>query len=152
MNQVNCESIRLAAMAVADGEEPPIPAPDIELHLANCDRCQREVAQLRTLSQLLDGQRRRARTENVWDGIAEDLRPKTAPQTTADHWPWLMLLGLLIAGYRVALSTSDWESSLWLKLAPVLLVIAVFGLLRENPFKVNTQLKVQSPAPNFDAR
>lgn len=152
MNQVNCESIRLAAMAVADGENSPIPAPDIEIHLANCDQCRRDVAQLHILSQLLDGQSRRERTENVWDGIAEELRPKTAPQTTADHWPWLMLLGLLVAGYRVAVSISDWEPSLWLKLAPVLLVIAVFGLLRENPFKINPELKVQSPTPNFDAR
>ena len=30
MNQVNFESIRLAAMAVADGENPPIPAPDYD--------------------------------------------------------------------------------------------------------------------------
>ena len=79
MNQVNCESIRLAAMAVADGENPPIPAPEIELHLSTCDHCRSDVAQLNALLKLLDGQRRRERTENVWDGIAADLRPKTAP-------------------------------------------------------------------------
>jgi hypothetical protein len=152
MNQVSCESIRLAAMAIADGENPPIPAPDIKLHLASCARCRSEVAQLRALSQLLDGHRRRERTENVWGGIAEDLRPKTELQTTVDHWPWLMLLGLLVAGYRVAVSTSDWEPSFWLKLAPILLVIAVFGLLRENPFKVNPGLRVETPAPDFNAR
>ena len=100
MNQVNCESIRLAAMAVADGENPPIPAPEIELHLSTCDHCRSDVAQLNTLLKLLDGQRRRERTENVWDGIAESLRPKTSPQTTTDHWPWLMLLGLLVGGGR----------------------------------------------------
>ena len=152
MNQVSCDSIRLAAMAVADGENPPIPAPDIELHLSTCDHCRSDVAQLNTLLKLLDGQRRRERTENVWDGIAADLRPKTAPQTTTDHWPWLMLLGLLVASYRVAVSTSNWEPSWWLKLAPILLVIAVFVLLRENPFKVNPELKVKTTAPEFNVR
>jgi predicted anti-sigma-YlaC factor YlaD len=152
MNRVNCESIRLAAMAVADGENPLIPAPDIELHLSTCDHCRSDVAQLQSLLKLLDGQHRRERTEILWDGIAEDLRPKTALPTTADHWPWFMLLGLLVAVYRIAVSTSDWEPGWWLKLAPVLLVIAVFGLLRENPFKVNTELKITTSAPDFNAR
>ena len=143
MNQVSCESVCLAAMAVADGEKPLIPAPDIELHLAQCDRCQGEVEQLKTVIDLLNGQRRRERTESVWDWVAESLRRRNEARTASDHWPWFLLLGLVLAGYRVVIAASDWEPGLWFKLAPVLLAIAVFCFLRENPFKVNPGLQTQ---------
>jgi hypothetical protein len=38
---------------------------------------------------------------------------------------------------------------LWLNLAPALLAIAVFGLLRENPFKVNSELHDPTSDLNF---
>ena len=47
MNQVSCESVCLAAMAIADGEKPLILAADIELHLAQCDRWRGEVERVR---------------------------------------------------------------------------------------------------------
>src|SRR5262245_49368781 len=137
MNLVSCESICLAAMAVADGEKPLIPAADIELHLGQCARCRSEVAQLKSVIDLLNEQHRRERTESVWNGVAETLKRRNEARTAPDHWPWFLLLGLLLAGYRIAIAASDWEPGFWFKLTPVLLAIAVFGLLRENPFKVN---------------
>jgi predicted anti-sigma-YlaC factor YlaD len=141
MNQVSCNSVCLAAMAVSDGEKPSIPLADIELHLGQCARCRSEVEQLKSLMDLLNAQRRRERTESVWDKIAGNLNQRNEARKTSDHWPWLLLLGLLLAVFRLAVAFSDWESGLWLKLAPALLAIAVFGLLRENPFKVNPELQ-----------
>lgn len=143
MNQVSCESVRLAAMAVADGESPLIPAPDIELHLAQCDRCLGEVERLRAVIDLLNAQSRRERTESVWGRVAEKLSRGEQARAAPDHWPWFLLLGLLLAGYRVIVAASDWESTILLKLAPVLLAIAVFAFLRENPFKVNPGIQAQ---------
>lgn len=150
MNQASCESIRLAAMAIADGESPLIPAAEIELHLGQCPRCRSEVEQLNTVVDLLNGQRRGESNEKVWGEIADRLGRGTARPMTpmarmrSDHWLWLLLLGLSLVGCRIVVAVSDWEPGLWGRLAPVLLVIAVFGLLRENPFKVNPGLQVQS--------
>jgi len=149
MNQVSCECICLAAMAIADGEKPLILAADIELHLAQCDRCRSEVERLKSLIDLLNAQRRRERTESVWGLVAERLRREERARTASDRWPWLLLLGLFLAGYRVAVAALHWEPGLWLNLAPALLAIAVFGLLRENPFKVNSELHAPTSDLNF---
>jgi anti-sigma factor RsiW len=149
MNQVSCEIVCLAAMAIADGEKPLILAADIDLHLAQCDRCRNEVARLKSVIDLLNGQRRRERTESVWDQIAERLSRRERARAASDRWPWLLLLGLFLAGYRVAVAALELEPGLWLNLAPALLAIAVFGLLRENPFKVNSELHAPTSDLNF---
>jgi anti-sigma factor RsiW len=131
-------------MAAADGEKPPISAPDIELHLAQCARCRSEVEQLKAVIGLLNEQHRRERTESVWDGVSETLKRRNEARTAPDHWPWFLLLGLLLAGCKVAVAASDWEPGFSFNLAPILLAIAVFGLLRENPFKVNPEIQFQT--------
>jgi anti-sigma factor RsiW len=136
-------------MAVADGEEPSIPAPDIELHLAQCDRCLGEVKRLRAVIDLLNAQSRRERTESVWGQVAERLSQGGQARVASDHWPWFLLLGLFLAGYKVVVAALDWEPGLWFKLAPALLAIAVFCLFRENPFKVNPELQAQTSDLNF---
>jgi hypothetical protein len=150
MNQVSCESVCVAAMAIADGEKPLILAADIELHLAQCDRCRGEVERSKSVIDLLNAQRRRERTESVWGRVVERLSRRERARAASDHWPWLLLLGLFLAGYRVVVAASDWEPGLWLNLAPALLAIAVFGLLRENPFKVNSEL--HAPTSDLNVR
>jgi hypothetical protein len=59
---------------------------------------------------------------------------------------------LFLAGYRVVVAALDLEPGLWLNLAPVLLAIAVFGLLRENPFKINSELLAPTSDLNFRLR
>jgi len=144
MNRVNCEGVLLAAMAVADGEKPLIPVAELELHLMQCDHCRSEVEQLKAVMDLLSAQRRRERTESVWGQVAEKLSQEDEVRTASDHWPWFLLLGLAFAAYRSAVVASDWEPGAWFKLVPVLLAVAVFVLLRENPFKVNPELQVRT--------
>src|SRR5262245_27882268 len=143
MDQVSCEIVRLAAISVADGEKPLIPEPDVELHLAQCDRCRADVEQSKAFIELLNGQHRRERTESVWGRVAESLRHSDEARKQPDHWPWFLLLGLLLAGYRVIVAASNWEPNILFKLAPVLLAIAVFIFLRENPFKINPGLQTR---------
>jgi anti-sigma factor RsiW len=144
MNQVNCESICLAAMAVADGETPPIPAAEIELHLGQCARCQSEVLQLKQIIDLLNVQCRPVPNESVWNGVAENLKLRNQARTASDRWPWLLLLGLLLAGHRIVVAASDWEPGVWFKLTPIIFAVAVFALLRQNPFKVNPDIQFKT--------
>jgi anti-sigma factor RsiW len=139
-------------MAIADGEKPLIPAAVVEFHLAQCDRCRGEVERSKSVIDLLNAQRRRERTESVWGRVVERLSRRERARAASDHWHWLLLLGLFLAGYRVVVAALDLEPGLWLNLAPVLLAIAVFGLLRENPFKINSELLAPTSDLNFRLR
>ncbi len=122
-------------MAIADGERPPIPAPDIEFHLSQCARCRSEVEQLKSVIDLLNMQHRRERTESVWDGVAETLKRRSETRTTSDHWHWFLLLGLFLAGCRVVIAVLNLGPTVWTKLVPLLLAIAVFGFTSGKPLQ-----------------
>jgi hypothetical protein len=133
----------MAAIAMADGYQPRLSADQIEAHLASCSGCRREVEQLRALSNLLDAQRRRQRTENVWKRVERCL-PDAAPvQSTSEAWYPFMFLGVLLLGYRLVELIPDRDFGFSFKLVPVLLVIAAFSYLKENPFKVDTELRLE---------
>lgn len=142
MSELNCESVSMAAMAIADGYQPELSSEQIGTHLASCADCSREVGQLQELSSLLDSQERRLRTENLWERI--ELSLPDAPRSNASAvLPSFMFLGALLLGYRLLELISDRDFSFLFKFVPVLLVIAAFGYLRENPFKINCELRLE---------
>lgn len=143
MTKLNCESVCMASMAIADGYQSELSSDEIETHLANCSDCRREVAQLRALSSLLDAQERRQRTENVWKRVEPRLPDASPAQSTSEAWHPFMLLGVLLLGYRIVEMIPDRDFGFRFKLVPVLLVIAAFSYLRENPFKINSELRLE---------
>jgi hypothetical protein len=143
MTKLNCESVCMAAMAIADGYQSELSSDQIEVHLADCSGCRLEVGQLRSLSSLLDAQERRRRTENVWK-LVEQRLPDAAPeQSTSRAWYPFVLLGVLLLGYRIVEMVPDRDFGLLFKLVPVVLVIAVFTYLKENPFKIHSELSFE---------
>ena len=95
MTRTDCENACMAAMAIDEGSVSELSADQIEAHLATCSDCRREVEQLRTLSNLLDGQKRRERTENIWDNVEQHL-PDALPIRTESR------VGVSISDPRVA--------------------------------------------------
>lgn len=157
MSELNCENVAMAAMAIADGYQPELSAEQVEAHLASCVGCRREVGELRALVGLLDRHERRQRTEEVWQQVAPALAmvtpglatvtPSLATVTLAQSnstagLPFLFL-GVLLLGYRLIELIPDRDFSFLFKLAPLLFAIAVFSYLRENPFKINCELKLE---------
>lgn len=143
MTRLNCDTICLAAMMMADGYVSDVSSDQIAAHLADCSDCRREVEQLRALSSLLDAQERQLRTENVWK-LVEPRLPEVASAKSAFHaWRPFFLLGLLLLGYRVLEMISDRDFGFLFKLVPVLFVIAAFSYLRENPFKIDSELRLE---------
>jgi len=49
MTKLNCESVCMAAMAIADSYQSELSSDQIEAHLAECTDCRHEVGQLRDL-------------------------------------------------------------------------------------------------------
>ena len=142
MSELNCESVSMAAMAIADGYQPELSSEQIGSHLASCADCHREVGQLQELSSLLDTQQRRLRTENLWQEIERRL-PHVARTRTSHVSTSFMFLGALLLGYRLLELIPDRDFSFLFKFVPVLLVIAAFSYLRENPFKINSELSLE---------
>lgn len=142
MSDLNCESVSMAAMAIADGYQPELSPEQIEAHLAGCADCRRELRQLQELSGLLDSQERRLRTENLWQKIERRL-PNVTRTSTSRVSASFMFLGALLLSYRLLELIPDRDFSFLFKFVPVLFVIAAFGYLRENPFKVNSELSLE---------
>ena len=142
MSELNCESVSMAAMAIADGYQPELSSEQIGIHLASCADCRRELEQLQELSSLLDTQERRLRTENLWQRIEPRL-PSVTRTSAFRVSESFMFLGALLLGYRLLELIPDRDFSFLFKFVPVLLVIAAFGYLRENPFKINCELSLE---------
>lgn len=143
MTKPDCESVCMAAMAIADGYQPELPSEQIETHLADCSDCRREVAQLGVLSSLLATQERLRRNEDVWNRIEHRLSDTSSSQSTSHASYPFMLLGLVLLGYRLVEIIPDSHFGLLFKLVPVLAVIAAFSYVRENPFKIHSELRLE---------
>jgi predicted anti-sigma-YlaC factor YlaD len=141
MTELNCESVSMAAMAMADGYQAEVSAEQIDVHLADCADCRQELGQLRTLATLLAGQKRQQPSEHIWAGIVGRL--PDAPQSTSQTWQPFALLGVLLLGYKLIEMIPDRDFGLLFKLVPVLFVVAAFGYLKENPFKINAHLRLE---------
>lgn len=143
MTELNCEMVCLAAMVILDGRQAERSAEEIENHLTNCPACRDEVKQLTALKVLLGSQKRRELSADVWSTIREKVVVQ-APQKTNSRarLPFMVLAGLLL-GYRLIDLIPKADLGMIFKVVPVLIVIAVFMYVKENPFKINTQLRLE---------
>lgn len=143
MNRINCEDAVIKMMAVIDGEESGLPDEEIEEHLAGCESCRQEVAELQSTVLLLKKQKRREPQDvDLWMTIENRIgaQTKTASQM---KWQPFILVGVLLVTYKLIEMLPERDFGLWLKVVPFVLVIALFVFLRENPFKINTELALE---------
>ena len=149
MTTPDCESVCMAAMAIEDGHQSEWSSQEMEAHLERCPGCRQEVQHLRALSTLLDAPARRQQTEDLWKRVEQKLPverrlPSADPaRTVSRSWGPLMLLGVLLIGYRIVEMVPDRNLGFLFKLVPVLLVMAAFLYLREKPFKINPELRLE---------
>lgn len=142
-SEVTCEMVCMAAMASADGTQTPLSPAEVEAHLPHCAECRREIEQLETLSGLLNSRRRSLRAEALWTGIENRLPAPAAARATFTAWPTFVLLGLSLVAYRLFEMIPDRSPGWAFKVMPVLLAVAAFVYLRENPFKINAELRLE---------
>ena len=138
MTDIDCESVRLAAMALSDGESSPLGREEIEEHLNKCELCSEEMESLFVINEMFKSQNRVSIQADVWPVINQRLESKAA--STSFKWRLLLLFGIPLFGYKGLSLLLQTTPSLWSKLVPVLLVIGIFTYLRTNPFKINSEL------------
>lgn len=143
MNTLNCEAVRMALSAAADGYSGSLEPAQLKDHLAQCDVCRRDGEQLGGLMRLLDAQKRRASNDQLWSAIEARLPAQPRAASASRDLRLLVPTGIVLLAYKLFEQLAAHNTGVPVKLVPLLLVIAVFALLKENPFKINAELQLK---------
>jgi anti-sigma factor RsiW len=136
-----CEKVRISAMALADGITPEMAADEIEQHIAECSQCHSEVERMQAMMSLLDSQKRQDWPVNLWGEIEQRLDEESKQSKRV--WRAFILAAVLLLGFKIVELAPERDLGLALKVVPLLIAIAVFAYLKENPFKIKMDLKVE---------
>ncbi len=140
---MNCEDAQLAMTAAIDGEEDSLSFERAAAHLENCESCRWEIERVKQIDVLFAGQKRRGQTADLWRSIEKHLEAQTKPAPQSKWLPFV-LLGALLVVFKLLEMLPERDFGLWFKLVPIVFVIALFGLLKENPFKIKTELVLEA--------
>ena len=143
MIEPGCENVCLAIMASLDGREVELTPEIIDRHLATCARCREEAEQLKALNQLLDAHERREPAVDIWPMVRAGITAQRSQDTTSSKSLPFMVLSLLLLGYMLLELIPRVDLGMLFKVVPVLIVIAVFVYVKENPLKINVQLRLE---------
>ena len=143
MNKEYCERIRISAMAVRDGESPPLAEQEIKKHLESCAECRLEIDRQVQAVELLNGRSRRIFTQDVWPEIATALEETKRRSPQPAHVPAFVALCLFLLAFKIAEVLPSVTAGVAIKLIPVAVLVLFFALLKQNPFRINENLRLQ---------
>jgi len=136
MKEPGCEDVLMAQMAAVDGEEPGFSTKQFSEHIAACANCQHELKQLQTLDQVLAGHTLSEPRVDLWPAIANRIAGRT-------NWQPFALIGLLLVIYKLLEMLPARDPGIAFKLVPLVIVVLLFVFIRENPFRINTDLVLE---------
>ena len=139
MKNMNCEDILIQKLALIDGEKVGFSDEQIAAHLAGCENCRREAGELGNMIVLLKRQTRHGQTADLWPAIEKQINAESAAIFEI-KWQIFILLAVFLVVYRFVEMVPERDFGWALKIVPFVLIAAVFSLLKENPFKINTEL------------
>lgn len=143
MKLEECEETILSVMAEMDGETPLLPKEQTAHHLIGCERCQMEIERQKIAVNLFQKQERRRTGEvNLWLEIEKRLGDKTSSEPVQARY-FFLLLGALLVVYKLLEMIPAQDLGFLFKFVPLIFVAALFYFFRENPFKINTELKLE---------
>lgn len=144
MKTVNCEAVRMASSAASDGYHGPLEPAEIEDHLAQCGDCRSELERLGELMRLLDSLNRRESKEQLWGGIEARLDSRAPVSGVSHDLRLLVPMVVMLLAYKLFEQLATRNIGFQIKLVLLLLVIVLFVLMKENPFKISAELKVNA--------
>lgn len=137
MQKLSCEDVLTAQMAAADGEEPGLSKELLAAHVASCANCRHELDQLQALDQVLVMHTLSEARVDLWPAI-ENRIAKRVPA-----WQSFALIGLLLVIYKLLEMLPARDPGIAIKLVPLVIVVLLFVLIKENPFRINTELVLE---------
>lgn len=138
MKELSCEDILIAQMAMQDHEEPPFAKEHLEAHIAGCVNCQRELEQVQALDQVFARQTISEQPTDLWPAIENRISKRSAL-----GWKPFALIGSLLVIYKLLEMLPAQAPGMAFKLVPLVIVGLLFVLIRENPFRINTELVME---------
>ena len=138
MKELSCEDVLIAQMALRDREEPPFSKEQIDAHVAGCLSCQHELQAVQALDQMLASQMLAEQRVNLWPAVE-----KRIAKSSSMGWKPFALVGLLLVTYKMLEMLPARDPGLVFKLVPLVIVGLLFVLMRENPFRINTDLVLE---------
>jgi len=140
MKELSCEEVLIAQMAAADGEEAGFSKEQLAAHLTGCANPQHELKQLQAVDQVLAGHTLSEPSIDLWPAIENRIAKRTR---AALHWRPFALIGLLLVVYKLLEMLPARDPGMAFKLVPLVIVVLLFVLIKENPFKINTELVLE---------
>lgn len=140
MKEISCEDVLMAQMAAADGEEPGFSKELLAAHVADCVNCQNELEQLQALDRLLARHTLSEPPIDLWPVIENRIAKRTR---SVVGWQPFALIGLLLVLYKLLEMLPARDLGMVFKLVPLVIVVLLFVLIKENPFRINTELVLE---------
>lgn len=138
MKELSCEDVLIAQMAMRDGEQPPFSKEHLEAHVAGCGNCQHELEQMQALDQVFARQNVSEQRADLWPAIENRIAKRSAL-----GWKPFALIGSLLVIYKLLEMLPAQAPGMAFKLVPLVIVASLFVLIRENPFRINTELVME---------
>ena len=136
---MNCEDFLIQKFALLDGEKTDLPEAEIDAHLKLCENCRREIEQIQSVGLLLQRQTRNAPAADLWAMVEKRIGAQSEPVFEI-KWQPFAVVGTLLVIYKLLEMIPERDFGWVLKLVPFVVALALFGFLKENPFKINTAL------------
>ena len=140
MKELSCEDVLIAQMAAADGEETGFSREQLVAHVEGCANCLHELKQLQALDQVLARQTLSEPRVDLWPAIENRISKRTR---SAFGWQPFALIGVLLVIYKLMEMLPANDPGMAFKLVPLVIVVLLFVLIRENPFRINTELVLE---------
>ena len=140
MNEPSCEDVLMAQMAAADGEESGFSENQLAAHIAACANCQHELKLLQGLNQVLSDQSFAEPRVNLWPEIEKRI---AKPAGSFLGWQPFALIALLLVIYKLLEILPASDPGMVFKLVPLVIAASLFVLIKENPFRINTELMLE---------
>lgn len=140
MKELTCEDVLISQMAAADGEEPEFSKQQLSAHVAGCANCQHEMKQFVALDQLLARQTLSQPQVDLWPGVENGIAKR---KSAAFRWRPFALIGLLLVVHKLLEMLPARDPGITFKLVPLVIVVLLFVFIRENPFRINTDLVLE---------
>jgi hypothetical protein len=142
MKSDECEETMLSLMAIFDGEPPLISKEQAVRHVIGCEQCQMEIKRQEAAANMLLGQKRRVDAVNLWLEIEKRINNKPIPKPVMSR-NFFLLLGAVLIIYKLLEMIPAQDMGFLFKFIPVVFIAALFYFFKENPFKINTELKLE---------
>ena len=144
MKELSCDDVLMAQMAAADGEAIELSQDQLAAHIAGCANCQHELNQMQVVDQVLTRQTLSEPRVNLWPAIEDRIENRIAePTRSVVSWRPFALIGLLLVIYKLLELLPTRDLGMAFKLVPLVIVILLFVLIKENPFRINTELVLE---------